>query len=735
MEQKQPQKAKLDVWTNLQSERSDAMQEQENADLSKKIQDILAHAPKEIDTPDGKFPHWQIRYNGVRQFLGCVWWHHEGQIGADKYCAGVVTDIEDVFDLPHYWDIIFLIREKETAHKFRLEGKRAAAAWERLKESYKVFCSLPALDSIKDADARAKAQAEQTALHEFYGDTYSMVLQAIHDDIEEYQRSLIAAHEADDDFLVRLANSVKICAAIIAGQATTTLHTIQDKHSGPKTFSMEHDVKDMDAKEKQNFYSRLLSYVQCYTFSNLNRRFLRDNHRTFGGMQIYLSYIEDKDKSLYKELIDWKNKLFKNSSWPCVQLAHVRTWKKNHPKEAETETHGKEESPSKDDAQPPEDELTEKALEFIKSSSPPEDAAKKMLSAGFNIDRVKARTEKQSHGTVVETLDAEVAEAFGDDGNGIGARIATYGAKHKRNNGTILIVDGRIFENVSTLRRQSPKIAKLFDYVVTKSIGRVIANGELFDELLYIPYSEFVRDGVYQTENGARKAIDKYKNALTSLKMYGEYKQRRGKGYDKLTLDGSDRLVVLFPSIGTENGALRVRFNPDAAWGLFTQYKYPAPEYFYTLPDNARIMLDTALATARKTSTSDSTRANKLKRDGILQISIRTLASSTTIPLAAETDHPDRKVIKPIIDALKDIKSAEERTGRHRFSLTLNSDADTKNAEEFEDGTVTLHLYGAFRQQMLLPAKEQEAQIKKDAQRRLKIDIGVAAKQRSRKSK
>lgn len=701
MEQKQPQKAKLDVWTKLQTERSDAMLKQEENELSQKIQDILAHAPKEIDTPDGKFPYWQFQYNRARQSLGYVSYHQEVKTKRETFWAQAVTD-KDLLALPYYDDIVFLIRDGETAQKFRYEGKRAAAAWERLKESYKVFCSLPALDSIKDADARAKAQAEQTALHEFYGDTHSMVLQAIHDDIEEYQRSLIAAHEADDDFLVRITNSIKMCAAILAGESKAILHTMMGNHSGPKMFDRGTDVDKMTSEEREDFYTVLFAQANLFTFAKVNNRFMYENNRSFGGMQVYLSYVEGKDEALYKELSQWKKRLLKNSTWSSVHSKDaIKEWRKRRTKEQETPKAKQKEksSASADDAQPPEGELADKIEErvrnyLMKPSSQPLRAMKGTLGSGLDADRLKDRIEESSHTSMLTKL---------DDATIFGAVFETR-EKGKRKNGTAVVID-EMGKKFSTLQQQAPNALDYLDFFTTYAMDNVIAGGELIRDEIVIPYDDFLtkNGGFCNSKEILCKAIGRYGPILMSLMLAGEYKPIKKNGAtERLT---EHDFIHPFRRITNKDGFVRVLLEPEFNWGLLFRYRYQIPTYFWQLEKPlSRRILDRALETARIAGGEHRReRSEKLRKEHVFEISLSSALRDTNIPTPEQTGHPRRDIIEPVVDAVQNIMQQEQCESEKCLKIELV--ADDTNANTFLRGHLVLHVYGEFAERLLAQSK------------------------------
>ena len=692
MVQEKPEKAKFDVWTKLQAERSEAMQEQENNDIQAKIQNILAHAPKEIDTEDGKYPFWQWQYNRARACLGFVSYHQEAQTQADKFCAEAATQ-EDIFALPHYEDIVFLIRDGETAKKFRYEG-RAAAAWERLKESYKVLCTLQDMVNVTDE--------KLNEIRAVYKNADNDVLQAMHDNIEDYQRSLIEKHASDPDFIVRLANSIKICAAVIAGQSTTVLHTMQGEHSGPKTFDKEHDISEMTPKEKEEFYTVLLSQVKLFTYSRINNRFLNENNRSFGGVQIYLSYLKDKDESLHKELRKWAERLFKRNTWPSVKSSNVRAWLSKHPKEAKTKPSSKKTSSSADDAKPHEDELanTAEKLEkrvrdfLMKPSSQPLRAMKGALGSGLNADRLKDRIEESSHTSALTKL---------EDNLDFSVLIETR-EKGKRKNGTAVAIDS--FEKkFSTLQRRAPAALDYLDFFTSYALDNVIAGGELIKEEIVIPYDAFLtkNGGFCDTKGQVCKAIGRYGPILMGLMLAGEYKPVK-KGDAKETLTEHD-FIHPFRRITNRNGYVRVLLEPEFNWGLLFRYRYQVPPYFWNLQQpTSRRILDRALETARIAGTEHRReRSETLVKKHTFKISLSSALRDTNIPTPEQTKHPRRDIIDPVVFAIRSI--TEQEALEKQKCLTLELVADKTNVNTFLQGYILLTVYGDFADRLLAQAE------------------------------
>ena len=656
---------------------------------------------------------------------------------------------DDLLAQPFYDDIVFLVYDINIYQALKTEGRAGTV----LKESDDLWIKIHTLYQ-KDKE---KYHDEIAKLHEIQDNLLSQAPSLIRENIDEYQRSLIEKHAGDPDFLVRLANSIKICAALVAGRSKAALLTLLDKKRGAMFFNVEHDVDNMTAEEKARFYPRLLETVNIYSYGRVNQKFLKANNFRYCGMQTYLSYIEEKDKAFYKALSQWIKETIQRATWSRVTAYHVRTWLEKHPKEEKSAKSEKKASSSGDDAKPPDEverEVEQRISDLImKPSSTALRAVKGSLGSGFDAERLKQRIEDVSHTDTLTELEDDVDFSI----------LIEKREKGKRKSGTAVRLVN-LEENFSTMKRRSPVALDYFDFITTKALDNAVAGGELIKEELVIPYDDFLTEngGLCQSKGELCKAIGRYGPILKGLLITGEYEPiNPNNGKESLT---EHDIVGPIRRITNRNGYVRILFEREFRWDIFFRYRYPYPPYFWKIPTRSRRILDRLLETARIAGSDHrNKRSAALRKEHIFTATINSAILNTDIPTPNETDHPRRKIIEPIIDAIKRIQNDEAQQNikdkRHRLEsigiapdekdkdgktrktteaeldaklrkvginpddfrrLDIELDETARNARNINDfmkGHIILHVYGQFADDLLAQPEKRIKKIQANARK------------------
>ena len=208
------------------------------------------------------------------------------------------------------------------------------------------------------------------------------------------------------------------------------------------------------------------------------------------------------------------------------------------------------------------------------------------------------------------------------------------------------------------LSKNSYAAAKIFTYILNKALERGISSKTEKELSVEFPLMDLVEDGLYADTRSARRAFIEGMNVLMTLRTNGElYLARSGKTLANNVQRTPDKDIarVMFVGRDITKNTCKVLFNPSMNWDYFLYFYTALPVWAFQLSKRAFSLIYYIFAHMR---------INVRNIDKENRISYKTVQYWLNLPHKDETDTPKKEIIKPITDAIKDIKYAHDEYKR-----------------------------------------------------------------------
>lgn len=212
------------------------------------------------------------------------------------------------------------------------------------------------------------------------------------------------------------------------------------------------------------------------------------------------------------------------------------------------------------------------------------------------------------------------------------------------------------------LSKNSYAAAKIFTYILNKALEQGISSKEEKELYVEFPLTDLIDDGLYTDIRSARRAFKEGMDVLMTLRTNGElYLARSGKTIANNTQRTPDKDIarVMFVGRDITKNKCKVLFNPSMNWDYFLYFYTALPVWAFQLPKRAFSLIYYIFAYMR---------INLRNINNENRISYKTIQAWLNLPRLEETDTPKKEIIKPITDAVKDIKNAHDDYRRQRMA-------------------------------------------------------------------
>lgn len=213
--------------------------------------------------------------------------------------------------------------------------------------------------------------------------------------------------------------------------------------------------------------------------------------------------------------------------------------------------------------------------------------------------------------------------------------------------------------------KQDRKTKKIFNFLLQQY------NQQGHSKEIIFHLNSLVERGIYKSNDCARKGIKSCLSKLMSIRIAGTIK--KGKKEIFTTMQ------VVFVGIEIEKGVCTVDVNDKFDMNFLSQYFTIMPIWTYKLNTIAYDVVDYLFYRARQS-------IDDIKIKGSFKVKIDSLSRHINQPDPKDTDRHTQFIVKPLLDAIKEINSADGNNDD--VKITPQFSENFKNVREFLDGNV-----------------------------------------------
>lgn len=241
--------------------------------------------------------------------------------------------------------------------------------------------------------------------------------------------------------------------------------------------------------------------------------------------------------------------------------------------------------------------------------------------------------------------------------------------------------------NPLLLSKNSYATAKIFTYILGKALEQGITTKKKTELFVEFSLADLVEDGLYTDVRSARRSFKDAMDTLMTLRTNGElYLPRSGEtiANNNQRTPEKDTARVMFVGRDITNSVCKVFFNPSMNWDYYLYFYTALPVWAFQLPKRPFTLLYYIFAHMR-INIKNISKENK--------VSFKTIQAWLNLPLADETDTPKKEIIKPIADAINDIKNAHDEYRRQCMAELekLKQEQTTEEGRQQVDRMIQKH--------------------------------------------
>lgn len=224
---------------------------------------------------------------------------------------------------------------------------------------------------------------------------------------------------------------------------------------------------------------------------------------------------------------------------------------------------------------------------------------------------------------------------------------------------------------------------KLFNLILSHS------NDQNNPSMIQLPLSTLVDYGIYGNLDSARKAVKLSIPKLQSLALEGSVGY--GKGKQGFTSS------VLFPNIDipTRSGTVVVTANPRIPLGKLASHFALFPKWGYGLSGRAYALLNYIVTQGIISPSKDH-----IAKGGAFNINLEHASQQMGLPHADDVRNTTRDIIKPLLDAIEEIETAQHNAGMRDIYLTPDYagiyEGETPGIKDFYRGYIRIDYKGTL---------------------------------------
>lgn len=321
-------------------------------------------------------------------------------------------------------------------------------------------------------------------------------------------------------------------------------------------------------------------------------------------------------------------------------------------------------------------------------SSPAANLALEFMSAGADLLEMPQRKQQINHSTKIQI-----------SGKGDKREITSIAPNHSI---TLSVAD------INKFIGSNKTAKKMFVLALIKINEQAVFDGKLSRDCVTFPLSELVENGFYKTMQSARKGFLAGMNALSDIKIGGEFLIT---AKDKISFVG---LHPFRPSF-IRNNQCYICLESLFDWKSLTCFFTILPQYYFKLSNRAGDLLYYIFYLARQ-------RTKDIEQKGYFTISMRAIHNCLYLPDEKESKNPTRDIRAPIDEALEQIETLHSLYYNNtELSLLVVGDDITNISDFLNNGYLKVELKGAFASPFIDLSKKTKKRIEKNQQQQDKV--------------
>lgn len=267
-------------------------------------------------------------------------------------------------------------------------------------------------------------------------------------------------------------------------------------------------------------------------------------------------------------------------------------------------------------------------------------------------------------------------------------------------------------EDIGEISGNNLAAIKTFIYALTTAGQEAVYPDGSIRQCFTVYYSELAKNGIYTSEDAARHHAYKAAQKLQQLSISG-YHHGKSLILQPENLEKSlEDTAGFFSVISRVKNGIRFTLNPGLDWGAIFSAYAPLPATFFRLPSLAALLLWHVCQLLQQ-------RGNKIKKDGMFKVSIRTVAAWLFLPFESETSNPTVTIKNPIFEAANMINDTDE----HGIYLEVEEPGINYTISEFLDkGKLKVSIIGAVLERVIEKATKKQKKIKAKEDRNKRIE-------------
>lgn len=235
-------------------------------------------------------------------------------------------------------------------------------------------------------------------------------------------------------------------------------------------------------------------------------------------------------------------------------------------------------------------------------------------------------------------------------------------------------------------------------------------NRQNFRSQIGFSLCTLVDRGMYSSIDNARRGLKSVLESLRKIKICGTIAQG-----PKLKIEQRE-FAALISGFSITNNYVQISVNEDLNKEFIAPYYALLPEFSYSLSSGNAVDLCVYIFLQARQNTK------AIKADGGFNISLRKISELLALPRRDDIENkrnwkPKQYVVKPILQAVRDISDAAQRVGFMDLKLKIIGNPNFGDVNDFLSGYLKVSLSGEIYDKLCVLATKKEEKVKQIVER------------------